>query len=221
MTGPRCPLRLSTPLLVGCALWAGLAAETGAQGNAASDRAVLEAFYDATGGPDWIDNTNWKRAVPLSAWFGVWTDTAGRVTRLQLPGNGLAGPIPAELGRLISLRTLDFDGNALTGPIPAELGNLAGLEWLYLPFNPLTGSLPQSLTRLSQLRTLNISNTGRVRPPMSSSRRGWRRSPTSAETRATARPSPSVPSRPRRWPSRVRRWVWPWTPTSLTPTTIR
>ena len=75
-------------------LWAGLAAEAAAQGSAASDRAVLEALYDATGGPDWIDNTNWKGAAPLGEWFGVTTDTAGRVTRLQLPGNGLAGPIP-------------------------------------------------------------------------------------------------------------------------------
>ena len=93
MTGPRCRRRLSTPLLAACALWAGLAAEAAAQGSAASDRAVLEALYDATGGPDWIDNTNWKGAAPLGEWFGVTTDTAGRVTRLEVPGNGLAGPI--------------------------------------------------------------------------------------------------------------------------------
>ena len=108
MTGPRCRRRLSTPLLAACALWAGLAAEAVAQGSAISDRAVLEALYDATGGPDWIDNTNWKTAAPLGEWFGVTTDTAGRVTRLELPGNGLAGPIPAAVGELALLRNLDF-----------------------------------------------------------------------------------------------------------------
>ena len=82
MTGPSCRHRLSTPLLAAWALWAGLAADAFAQGSAASDRAVLEALYDATGGPDWIDNTNWKTASPLGEWFGVTIDTAGRVTRL-------------------------------------------------------------------------------------------------------------------------------------------
>ena len=32
-------------------------------------------------------------------------------------------------------------------------------------FNRLTGGLPQSLTRLSQLRTLDIANTGACAPP--------------------------------------------------------
>lgn len=107
MTGPR-RRRLSTPLLAACALWAGLGAEAAAQGSAASDRAVLEALYDATGGPDWIDDMNWKTAAPLGEWFGVTTDTAGRVTWLELRGNGLAGPISAALGELALLRNLSL-----------------------------------------------------------------------------------------------------------------
>ena len=167
MTEPRCRRRLSTPLLAACAIWAGLGAEAAAQGSAASDRAVLESLYDATGGPDWIDNTNWKMAVPLGEWFGVTTDTAGRVTRLQLPGNGLAGPIPAALGELALLRNLDFESrwdseaqqsveNMLTGPIPAGLGNLANLEWLSLGDNALTGPVPSWLGRLPSLRSLSL-----------------------------------------------------------------
>ena len=167
MTGPRCRRRLSTSLLAACVLWAGLGAEAAAQGSAASDLAVLEALYDATGGPDWIDNTNWKMAAPLGEWFGVTTDTAGRVTRLQLPGNGLAGPIPAALGELALLRNLDFGSrwdsaaqqsveNTLRGPIPAELGNLANLEWLTLTSNALTGPVPSWLGRLTSLRSLSL-----------------------------------------------------------------
>ena len=191
MTGPRCRRRLSTPRLAACALWAGLAAEAAAQGSAASDRAVLEALYDATGGPDWIDNTNWKGAAPLGEWFGVTTDTAGRVRSLVLSGNGLAGPIPAELrnlanlellylwnnaltgpipvelGRLTRLRALDLGSNELTGPIPAELGNLANLELLYLSRNALTGPIPVELGRLTRLRALELGRnelTGPIPP---------------------------------------------------------
>ena len=49
-------------------------------------------------------------------------------TAQQWVENTLTGPIPAELGRLTSLRTLDLGGNELTGPIPAELEDLANLE---------------------------------------------------------------------------------------------
>ena len=119
--------------LVVAVFWALSAAEAVAQGSVASDRAALEALYDATGGPDWIDDTSWKTSAPLGEWFGVTTDTAGRVTRLELPGNGLAGPIPAALGELALLRTLDLEGrwdsaaqqsfeNTLTGPIPPRWG---------------------------------------------------------------------------------------------------
>ena len=167
MSGPRCRRRLSATLLAICAFWAGLAAEAVAQGSAASDRAVLETLYDATGGPDWIDNTNWKGASPLGEWFGVTTDTAGRVTRLELPGNGLAGPIPAALGELPLLRNLDLGSrwdstaqrsveNRLTGSIPAELENLANLEWLSLRNNALTGPVPSWLGRLTSLRSLAL-----------------------------------------------------------------
>ena len=168
MTGPRCRRRLSATLLATCAFWAGLAAEAVAQGSAASDRAVLEALYDATGGPDWIDNTNWKTAAPLGEWFGVTTDTAGRVTRLELPGNGLAGPIPAALGELALLRNLELGSrwdseaqqsveNTLTGSIPAELRNLANLDWLDLSGNALTGPVPAWLGRLTSLWVLDVS----------------------------------------------------------------
>ena len=175
MTGPRCRRKLSPPLLAACALWAGLAADASAQGSAASDRAVLEALYDATGGPDWIDNTNWKTAAPLGEWFGVTIDTAGRVTRLEVPGNGLAGPIPAALGELALLRNLNLGSrwdlatqqpveNTLTGPIPAELGNLANLEWLYLQNNGLTGTLPAELGDLANLERLYLQNNALTGP---------------------------------------------------------
>ena len=165
MTRLRRRRRLPTSLLAAVALWAGLVAGAAAQGSAASDRAALEALYDATGGPGWTNNTNWKTSAPLGEWHGVTTDGDGRVTVLRLPGNGLSGSIPDALGDLTLLEVLDFGGrwvsasreyfeNALTGPIPAALGQLVHLRALFLGSNDLTGPIPGSLGRLANLEYL-------------------------------------------------------------------
>jgi len=38
--------------------WVGFVTEAAAQGSAASDRAALVALYDATGGAEWVHQTN-------------------------------------------------------------------------------------------------------------------------------------------------------------------
>ena len=73
-----------------------MAAGAAAQGSATTDRVALEALYDATGGPRWTDNTNWKTSAPLGDWHGVSTDGDGRVRRLRLGGNGLSGRYQAH-----------------------------------------------------------------------------------------------------------------------------
>ena len=156
MRGPHCRRRSAPLLLAAVALWAGLAADVAAQGSAATDRAALEALYDATDGPGWTDSTNWKTSAPIGEWFGVSTDAAGRVTRLSLRGNDLTGPIPAELGTLVNLGVLDLGDNALTGSVPAWLGNLTGLRWLHLGRNELTGPIPAELGNLANLESLYL-----------------------------------------------------------------
>ena len=168
--------RRSAPLLLAAfALWAGLAADAAAQGNAAADRAALEALYDATGGPGWTDSTNWNTSAPIGEWFGVSTDAAGRVTRLVLRGNGLTGPIPTALGDLALLQTLNLGSrwdstsqqsfeNALTGPIPPTLGRLTGLRRLYLSGNDLTGPIPAELGSLVNLGFLNLRDNALTGP---------------------------------------------------------
>ena len=101
-------------------------------GDAASDRAPLVAFYNATGGANWGRNRNWLSNAPMGEWHGVTTDSDGRVTHLDLYLNQLTGEIPAELGSLTNLRHLVLEGNQLTGEIPAELGSLAKLTELQL-----------------------------------------------------------------------------------------
>ena len=189
MATSRTPRTARLAALAAFACWGAFAAEATAQ-DAESDRAVLEALYDATGGASWTFSTNWKTAAPLDEWHGVTTDAAGRVRGLSLNANRLDGPIPPELGTLASLEWLTLGHNDLTGPIPPELGTLANLEMLHLPENELTGeipgelgslasleqmdlsendsltgALPRSLTGLSRLTRLNISETGVCAPP--------------------------------------------------------
>ena len=124
--------------------------------NVAMVRAALVALYDATGGDNWTNNTNWKTAAALSTWRGVTTDSEGRVTQLILEFNGLTGTIPDELGELTNLTQLSLNRNNLTGTIPTQLGNLTNLQRLDLSVNGLTGTIPDELGNLTNLRPLSL-----------------------------------------------------------------
>ena len=121
-------------------------APRGAVGTAAtptSERDALVALYDATDGANWTRNTNWNTTAAVSTWYGVTTDSDGSVTDLYLSSNSLSGSLPAELGDLTNLVTLDisynarhfFSGRNLWGTIPPELGNLTKLVSLDLSSN--------------------------------------------------------------------------------------
>ena len=130
----------------------------GAQGTVAADREALMALYNATDGPNnWGNNGHWGSNQQLSAWFGVTTDSGGRVTRVRLSENKLTGPIPSELEKLTSLTDLSLDGNKLTGPIPSELEKLTNLTHLGLDSNQLTGPIPSELGKLTNLTYLGLS----------------------------------------------------------------
>ncbi|MCY4128634.1 MAG: hypothetical protein OXG15_05245 [Gammaproteobacteria bacterium] len=142
----------------------------------AQDRAALVALYEATDGPNWVYKTNWLSDAPMSEWYGVNTDVAGRVVSVYLKGraggfgrgvttHGLSGQLPPELGDLSELTTLILGINNLSGPIPAELGNLTRLTQLNLDDNNLTGEIPPELGNLSRLTSLRIANnqlTGQI-----------------------------------------------------------
>ena len=127
---------------------------------------ALVAFYNATDGPNWKDNTNWLTGAPLGDWAGVSANTItvnGRVvgecvTQLWLYGNRLKGELPAELGSLLNLAELDLSNNQLSGEIPAELGSLLNLQLLDLADNQLSGEIPAELGGLPSLRRLDLGN---------------------------------------------------------------
>ena len=148
-----------TAWLVGLAgaLVLGMPAVGSGQGTVADDRAALEALYDATNGANWSRNDNWKTAEPLGQWYGVRTDSDGRVARLELVDNQLSGTIPVEIGNLTSLKILDITRNQLSGTIPVEIGNLTSLSYLSLSGNQLSGTIPVEIGNLTSLSYLSLS----------------------------------------------------------------
>ena len=139
-------------------LTSGAARPALAQGSVETDRDALVALYEATNGDNWTNNENWKTDAPLGQWWGVDTNVSGRVSGLNLVGNGLSGQIPAELGDLSSLTFLDLGVNSLSGPMPPGLGKLSGLEWLSVGGNRLSGPIPAELGNLSSLQMLYLPN---------------------------------------------------------------
>lgn len=178
---------LCLPAEIQATVFGRLAAESGV--SPCGEREVLEAFYHATGGPDWWGSwAGWLSDLPLGRWRGVSTKE-GRVETLDLSAalasgpippaladltslrflwlgsNRFNGPIPAELGQLTNLETLDLNGSNLSGSIPPELGQLTNLETLYLGGNELSGPIPVELGNLAALASLGIDeDTGLCLP---------------------------------------------------------
>ena len=154
-------LVLLTLLALVTACGAGVAhaqSETVPGSSGGRDREALVALYNATGGPNWADSTNWLSEGPIGEWYGVTADATGRVTHLDLNHNNLSGPIPAELGNLSNLRELVLWQNQLSGPIPSALQNLTALSHLDLSGNQLSGAIPSWLGNISTLIELHLES---------------------------------------------------------------
>ncbi len=72
------------------------------------ERAALIALYDATGGSDWTDDSNWLAGTGTECdWYGVTCDALGlTVTKLLLDSNALRGHIPPDIGNLLNLEVV-------------------------------------------------------------------------------------------------------------------
>lgn len=139
--------------------------------NPIAERAALETFYDATGGPNWIRQDNWKTTMPLNTWYGITVDNNGCVQCLDLDGDGLpcsvsgsgtgnnlTGSLPPILSELKQLKLLNLFNNRLSGPIPPQIGSISTLEMLVLDLNRLSGPLPVELYQLTKLKGLGLNS---------------------------------------------------------------
>ncbi len=122
------------------------------------DRDALIAFYNATDGPNWTNNTNWLSDEVIEEWYGVATDNNLYVSGLSLHQNNLTGTIPPEIGQLQELRSLHLPVNRLTGSIPPEIGQLSNLSYLSFFGNELTGEIPPELLQLHSLQNLHLGS---------------------------------------------------------------
>ena len=113
--------------------------------------AALVALYNATGGEDWRDNTDWMNATKgFRGWYGVGGSPTSRqgpgrqgwVQILHLNANNLSGELPPELINFKDLLFLRLAGNDLSGLIPSGLDSIKQLIELDLGGNRFTGEIP-------------------------------------------------------------------------------
>lgn len=125
-----------------------------------TDRDILVAMYSKLDGENWTERQNWLTDAPIGEWYGIETDSEGRIRAVSLKDNRLSGAIPSELVQLANLESLDLSSNSLTGPLPVSLGGLDNLSRLQLQHNVgLTGILPESWTELQNLEQLLLHGT--------------------------------------------------------------
>lgn len=138
------------------AAWlAGLENWTGRLCNA-EDIPVLDRLFATTDGPAWTSSRGWSDPGPAIDRYGVVTDTAGRVTDIDLEGNGLLGTLPEKLGNLEVLRTLRVGNNMLFGELPA---NLADTDLRELSYNRTSLCVPPDDAMQEWLRTLSVHDS--------------------------------------------------------------
>ncbi len=134
-----------------------------------AEKAALQAFYNATDGPNWIsendgDLTNdWNfGGVVTNDWFGL-TIAGGNVLSINMNpanltegGNNLTGIIPNEIGNLPHLVTLNLAAENLMGDLPMGLFNLSELQLINLRSNEITGNIPPEISQLTNLISLQL-----------------------------------------------------------------
>ena len=154
----------------------GVADPASAQNTVATDKAALVALYNATDGANWTTSTNWTSEEALSSWYGVTTNSDGRVTALVLNNNGLDGTLPTALGDLSELERLNLEDNALSGALPSELADLDSLQSLLLERSrALSGALPDGLRELTSLTSVRIQGTELCAPDTDDFQTWWGR----------------------------------------------
>ena len=120
------------------------------------ERKALIEFYNALGGPDWIERDFWGSDRPVGEWHGVTTDSEGYVVQLTIYDNNLTGPLNAAVCRLERLHTLHLSFNKITGQLPDGLGQCRALKNLWIKGNKVTGVLPASVATLPVLEYLDL-----------------------------------------------------------------
>lgn len=138
-----------------------------------NETAALCDLYLSTNGPSsWTHKNGWETCrggigtatAPVAvcsgvSWHGVTCSSlSGRVQKLELGSNGLAGVLSNSVTDLGAVEVLKLDTNDLSGTIPERLG-LTKLVVLWLSNTKLSGTIPPSIGHLSAMKDLTLSET--------------------------------------------------------------
>jgi Leucine-rich repeat (LRR) protein len=94
----------------------------------------LMAFYNATNGDNWTNNTNWGSDKPFKEWYGITADDIF-ISEIDLSGNNLIGTISGELNGLSNLISINVQTNLLTS---IKINSCPHLERITCVNNQLT-----------------------------------------------------------------------------------
>ncbi|CAD6243522.1 unnamed protein product [Miscanthus lutarioriparius] len=127
--------------------------------NSTDSLALLDFKAAITNDPSGSLMSSWNTSIHCCKWRGVTCNSKnhGRVTALNLTGQGLSGSISPSVGNLTFLHTLDLSTNHFSGQIP-HLNNLQKMQILNLSYNSLDGVIPNTLTNCSNLKQLHLNH---------------------------------------------------------------
>ena len=137
---------------------------------------LADTFLEAEGPKDWEFITTLTNCSQLTAlvlgnckFGGVLPDSISNLSTslqiLQLARNKITGPIPKDIGNLISLQDLELSSNSFTGYLPSSMSRLKNLALLYVFENKIRGSIPWTMGNLTELNYLYLSSnafSGRI-----------------------------------------------------------
>jgi len=126
-----------------------------------SEANALIAFYDATSGDSWTNNTGWKTDPVVGNWYGV-TVSGGHVTELDIHDNNLVGAAGNTLDSLAGhLTRLVVYNNSISTLDVSALTSLTYLACANNSISTLDVSALTSLTTLychsNSISTLDVS----------------------------------------------------------------
>jgi Leucine-rich repeat (LRR) protein len=113
-----------------------------------SDMHFLSGSHECDWGARW-ENKGANALLDM----GVRCDESRKVNKIILPGLGLEGHLPNELGSLDHLTDLLFDANEITGLIP----HVPSLTSISLAYNNIEGTLPEYLGLMTNLEELILT----------------------------------------------------------------
>jgi hypothetical protein len=126
-------------------------------GSVEGDWQALMDIYEVTDGDNWVTNQGWGGSPSsMGDWYGIETDSSGRVVRVELEANNLVN------SRVVGYDRNDFEILELIPgrEFPESVRNLKRVEYFSVKGNQITGPVPEGFMHMTSLHTLMLS--GRV-----------------------------------------------------------